>query len=46
MLQSVYPQARLEPGICAPDDLIAARTWTREAAISELIRGRLQGLVR
>jgi len=44
MIQAVYPNARLDPGISAPPDIAAARTWTRETAITELIRGRLQGV--
>jgi len=44
MLQAVYPQARLEPAISAPAEIAAARVWTRDVAITELIRGRLQGL--
>jgi ATP-dependent helicase Lhr and Lhr-like helicase len=44
MIQAAYPQARVEPGIAAPADIAAARTWTREQAVTELVRGRLQGL--
>src|SRR6185295_7002082 len=44
MIQAVYPQARLEPEITAPADIVAARSWTRETAITELVRGRLQGV--
>jgi ATP-dependent Lhr-like helicase len=44
MIQAAYPRARLEPEIAAPDEIRAARDWTREAAVTELIRGRLQGL--
>src|SRR6186713_1518486 len=44
MIQAAYPHARLEPGIDAPEEIRAAREWTREAAVTELIRGRLQGL--
>jgi ATP-dependent Lhr-like helicase len=44
MIQAVYPQASLEPAITAPADIAAARSWSREQAVTELIRGRLQGL--
>jgi ATP-dependent helicase Lhr and Lhr-like helicase len=44
MIQAAYPRARLEPEIAAPAEIRAAREWTREAAVTELIRGRLQGL--
>jgi ATP-dependent Lhr-like helicase len=44
MIQAAYPRARLEPHISAPDEIRAAREWTREAAVTELVRGRLQGL--
>jgi ATP-dependent Lhr-like helicase len=44
MIQAIYPQARLEPEIGVPDEILAARTWTRETAVTELVRGRLQGL--
>jgi ATP-dependent Lhr-like helicase len=43
MIQAIYPQGRLEPGITAPADH-ATKAWTREEAIRELVRGRLQGL--
>jgi ATP-dependent Lhr-like helicase len=44
MIEAAYPHARQEPEITAPDEIRAAREWTREAAATELIRGRLQGL--
>jgi ATP-dependent Lhr-like helicase len=44
MLQAVYPRARFEPAISAPAEIASARVWTREVGITELIRGRLQGL--
>ena len=44
MIQAIYPRASLDPAIEAPAEIVAARTWTREAAVTELIRGRLQGL--
>jgi ATP-dependent Lhr-like helicase len=40
----IYPGAMLAPHIEAPPDVACARTWTREAAITELVRNRLQGL--
>src|SRR5439155_22787445 len=39
-LLAVHPHAMLEPAIEAPPSR-AARAWTREAAIIELLRGRL-----
>jgi ATP-dependent Lhr-like helicase len=39
-LQTVHPDAVLDPPITAPPAR-AARTWTRESAIVELLRGRL-----
>jgi ATP-dependent helicase Lhr and Lhr-like helicase len=39
-LQTVHPDAVLNPPITAPPAR-AARTWTRESAIVELLRGRL-----
>src|SRR6185436_3941340 len=44
MIQAAYPRATLDPQIEAPADIVTARSWTREAAVTELIRGRLQGL--
>jgi ATP-dependent Lhr-like helicase len=44
MIQAAYPQARFEPAITAPADIAAQRRWTREQAVTELVRGRLQGL--
>lgn len=44
LISPVYPAATLDPPISAPADIAAARTWTREAAITELVRNRLQGL--
>jgi ATP-dependent Lhr-like helicase len=44
MVQAVYPHAALEPAITAPADVAAARSWTREQAVTELVRGRLQAL--
>ena len=39
-LMAIHPDAALDPPIVAPR-LRAARVWTREAAIVELLRGRL-----
>jgi ATP-dependent Lhr-like helicase len=39
-LQAVHPGVRLEPAIVAPPSR-AARPWTREHALVELLRGRL-----
>jgi ATP-dependent helicase Lhr and Lhr-like helicase len=44
MIQAAYPAARLDPPIAAPDEMAASRTWSREQAITEIVRGRLQGL--
>jgi ATP-dependent Lhr-like helicase len=44
MIRAIYPQGRLDPEIAVPADIAAARTWTREAAVTELVRARLQGL--
>jgi ATP-dependent Lhr-like helicase len=44
MIVSIYPRATLSPAIEAPPEICAARSWTREAAITELVRGRLQAL--
>ena len=42
-LLAVFPQASLTPPISAPASA-AQTTWTREDALVELIRGRLEGL--
>ena len=39
----VFPQASLDPPIAAPA-LLTQTTWTREDALVELVRGRLEGL--
>ena len=44
MIQAVYPQATLDPPITRAGGNPAARKWTREEAVTELVRGRLQGL--
>ena len=43
MLLAVYPSAAVEPRIDVPFELVA-RTWAREDALIELVRGRLQGV--
>lgn len=40
---AVHPGARLDPQIAAPPEC-AARRWRREAALLEIVRGRLEGL--
>ena len=44
LIQPIYPESVIEPRLEAPAHIVAARTWTREAAITELVRNRLQGL--
>jgi ATP-dependent Lhr-like helicase len=41
MIQAVYPDTRWEPAIAAPERE-RAKTWTREAGLLELVRGRLE----
>src|SRR5262249_49745167 len=41
-VQALWPGAQLEPTIAAPQEH-AAKTWTREEALVELVRGRLEG---
>ncbi|QDE41365.1 DEAD/DEAH box helicase [Luteibacter pinisoli] len=41
--QAIHPSARLQPAIAAPAEY-AAQAWTREAAMVDLVRGRLGGL--
>jgi len=41
--QAVWPEAKLEPEIVAPDEQAEA-TWTRDDALVEILRGRLEGL--
>lgn len=43
MLLAIFPSARLEPRIDAPDEFLAHK-WTEDDALVELTRGRLQGL--
>src|SRR5438552_2811558 len=41
MLEAVFPGAKCEPALSAPER-DRARTWTREDALRELVRGRLE----
>jgi ATP-dependent Lhr-like helicase len=41
MVQAVFPAGRFEPAI-TPPERERAKTWTREDAIRELVRGRLE----
>ncbi|HEV8028400.1 MAG TPA: DEAD/DEAH box helicase, partial [Stellaceae bacterium] len=43
LFQAMFPAARLEPAIVAPPAL-AAQHWSREDALVEILRGRLEGL--
>jgi ATP-dependent Lhr-like helicase len=43
LIQAVYPQNRLEPPVSPPPEK-ADKTWQREEAITDLVRGRLQSL--
>jgi ATP-dependent helicase Lhr and Lhr-like helicase len=43
MLRALYPDARLNPPIETPAEY-AEHEWTREAALVEVVRARLQGL--
>ncbi|MBV8573697.1 MAG: hypothetical protein JOZ58_01475, partial [Acetobacteraceae bacterium] len=40
--RAVWPDARWAPPICVPDSC-ADREWTREEALIEILRGRLEG---
>jgi len=42
-LSALWPEAALEPAIQAPAAL-AGRVWSREEALIEVVRGRLEGL--
>ncbi len=42
-LQSIYPQASLEPVLSLPESLLA-QAWEPDAALREVLRGRLEGL--
>ena len=43
MLSAIYPGLTFEPVIATPSEY-AAKLWERDAALVELIRGRMQGL--
>jgi ATP-dependent Lhr-like helicase len=40
---ALWPEAKLDPAIIAPDDY-AGQDWSREDALTEILRGRLEGL--
>jgi ATP-dependent helicase Lhr and Lhr-like helicase len=40
---AVHPRAVLEPAVAVPEDY-ASKSWTREDALTEVVRGRLEGL--
>jgi ATP-dependent helicase Lhr and Lhr-like helicase len=40
---ALWPESRLEPAITAPDEYVG-RDWSREEALTEILRGRLEGL--
>jgi ATP-dependent Lhr-like helicase len=40
--KALWPQAKIEPAITAPASL-AGEIWSREAALVEIVRGRLEG---
>lgn len=42
-LRAIWPDARLEPPISPPEDQAQA-VWSREQALVEILRGRLEGL--
>ena len=41
--QALWPEAQLEPSVSAPADY-AVLSWSRETALVEILRGRLEGL--
>jgi ATP-dependent Lhr-like helicase len=41
MVQAAFPESRFEPAV-VPPERERAKTWTREDAIRELVRGRLE----
>src|SRR6185437_16149163 len=41
--RAVWPEAKLEPEISPPADEAEA-AWSRESALAEILRGRLEGL--
>ena len=40
---ALWPEAKLDPAISAPDEY-AGQNWSREDALTEILRGRLEGL--
>ncbi|MFQ5995921.1 MAG: DEAD/DEAH box helicase [Acidiferrobacterales bacterium] len=42
-IKALFPDITIEPDIAPPEDF-AAQTWTREDALVELLRGRLEAL--
>ena len=42
LLLAIWPQARLDPPVSAPD-VVANRPWSRDEALTEIVRGRLEG---
>ena len=40
---ALWPKANLQPAITAPDEY-AGQEWSREEALTEILRGRLEGL--
>jgi ATP-dependent Lhr-like helicase len=40
---ALHPDAELEPAVTVPQEY-AAKAWTREDALTEVVRGRLEGL--
>jgi ATP-dependent Lhr-like helicase len=40
---AIHPDAALEPAVTVPQEY-AAKAWTREDALTEVVRGRLEGL--
>jgi ATP-dependent Lhr-like helicase len=43
VFRALWPDARLEPAVAAPE-AIGAEPWSREEALVEIVRGRLEGL--
>jgi ATP-dependent helicase Lhr and Lhr-like helicase len=43
LFRAIWPDARLDPAIAAPE-AIGAKQWSREEALVEILRGRLEGL--
>jgi len=41
MIQSIYPNARVEPELIVPDS-VRGKTWERANAIREVVRGRME----